>query len=35
MAVKLLNYNLNSVLIAEYGIDVAIEDCYHYVNEFS
>ena len=32
--VKLLNYNLNSVVIAEYGNAAAMEECYHYVKVF-
>jgi len=32
--VKLLKYNLNSVVIAEYGNAAAMEECYHYVKVF-
>ena len=32
--VKLLNYNLNSVVIAVYGNTAAMEECYHYVKVF-
>ena len=32
--VKLLNYNLNSVVIAVYGNTAAMEECYHYVRVF-
>ena len=32
---KLLIFNLNIVLKAEYGNDAAMEECYHHVNKFS